>query len=174
MRNSGEKRRPGRHDNGLKTRKAQRLVYYLRPMELSDLDQVMEIERQAFVEPWAKGCFEYEILVLDASELTVAVSRDRILGYTVAWFLDDEVHLANVAVEKRSRGLGIGRTLVEAVMNRAVEEGAERVALEVRRSNVEAQRLYETLGFVRSGVRKNYYAKEKEDAILMTCYLGTA
>ena len=158
----------------MRTRKEQRLVYSLRAMELSDLDQVMEIERQAFVEPWARGCFEYEILVLDASELTVAVSHGSILGYTVAWFLEDEVHLANVAVEKRFRGLGIVRTLVEAVMNRAVEENAERVVLEVRRSNVEAQRLYETLGFVPSGVRKNYYAKEKEDAILMTCYLGTS
>jgi ribosomal-protein-alanine N-acetyltransferase len=140
-------------------------------MELSDLDQVMDIEREAFSEPWARGCFEHEILVLDASELTVAISQENILGYTVAWFLDDEVHLANVAVRQRFRGGGIGRALVEAVMSRAKQTGAERVVLEVRRSNAEAQRLYETLGFLPAGVRKNYYTKEKEDAILMTCQL---
>jgi len=147
------------------------LVYTIRPMELGDLDQVMDIERESFSEPWTRGCFEHEMLVLDASELTVAASQDDILGYTVAWFLEDEVHLANVAVRKKFRERGIGRTLVEALMNRAIQVRAERVVLEVRRSNLEAQRLYETLGFVQVGVRRNYYTKEGEDAILMSCFL---
>jgi ribosomal-protein-alanine N-acetyltransferase len=155
----------------VETGKAGRLVYTIRPMELGDLDQVMEIERESFSEPWSRGCFEHEILLLDASELTVAASKDEILGYTVAWFLEDEVHLANVAVCTGFRGRGVGRTLVEAVMSRAVQSRAKRVVLEVRRSNSEAQRLYETLGFVPVGVRKNYYTKDKEDAILMTCNL---
>jgi ribosomal-protein-alanine N-acetyltransferase len=171
MLNSDERRKPGRHDDGVGTGKEHRLVYALRPMELGDLDQVMAIERESFCEPWTKGCFEHEILVLDASELTVAVSQEDVLGYTVAWFLDNEVHLANVAVRERFRGRGIGRTLVETVMSRAMEVRAEKVVLEVRRSNLEAQKLYETLGFLRVGVRKNYYTKEKEDAILMTCDL---
>jgi ribosomal-protein-alanine N-acetyltransferase len=140
-------------------------------MELSDLDRVVAIERESFSEPWAKSCFEYEILILEASELTVAELGDEVVGYTVAWFLSDEVHLANVAVQRKYRGKGIGRALVEAVISRAVQVEAERVVLEVRRSNVEAQRLYESLGFVRVGVRKNYYVKEKEDAILMACDL---
>ena len=147
------------------------MAFELRRMTIGDLGQVMEIEREAFREPWPRQSFEQELLVLDASELTVAVSENAVLGYTVAWYLDEDVHLANVAVRRGFRERGIGRALVEAVMDRAREAGAERIVLEVRRSNVEAQKLYETLGFLATGVRKNYYRMEKEDAILMTCHL---
>jgi ribosomal-protein-alanine N-acetyltransferase len=137
----------------------------LRPMELEDLDQVIEIERESFQEPWCRDHFVYEILLSEVSEVTVAVVEGAVAGYTVAWLLEDAVHLANVAVRKDLRGKGIGRKLVEAVLDRARSTGAGRVLLEVRRSNLEAQNLYRSLGFIEAGVRKNYY--QGEDAILM-------
>lgn len=146
-------------------------AFTLRPMTSEDLDQVIEIEKQSFSEPWSRKNFEYELLQLDASELTVAQAGGRIIGYTVTWFLGDEVHLANVAVRTEGRKRGVGRALVEDVIARARHSGARRVLLEVRESNYDARRLYASLGFLPVGIRRNYYRKEKEDAILMRLLL---
>ena len=143
----------------------------LRPMTLEDLSRVLEIERESFSEPWSRSNFEYEILHLDVSELMVAESDGNVIGYTVTWFLDEEVHLANIAVRNGFRERGVGKALVLDVMARAMGEGAAKILLEVRESNVEARKLYESLGFRAVGIRKNYYRKEKEDAILMQCLL---
>ncbi len=150
----------------------QRRGFELRRMTLSDLDQVIGIERESFVEPWTKANFEREVLSLDASEATVAVREDEVLGYTVAWYLPDKVHLANIAVKTGRRERGIGRALVEAVISRAGKCGGETVVLEVRESNHEARKLYDSLGFLAVGRRKNYYKRENEDAIIMQIVLG--
>jgi ribosomal-protein-alanine N-acetyltransferase len=139
----------------------------LRPMELGDLDQVLEIETESFVEPWTRANFEEEIGGLGDSTLTVALLGEKVAGYSVTWYLPDHVHLANVAVRGDCRGRGIGRALVEDVIENAARGGVGKIMLEVRESNVEARRLYETLGFRAVGVKRNYYTKENEDAILM-------
>jgi ribosomal-protein-alanine N-acetyltransferase len=145
--------------------------FALRHMVLEDIDQVLEIERESFSEPWSRKNFEYELLQLDVSELIVAVVGKRVIGYTVTWFLGDEVHLANVAVRANRRERGVGRVLVEDVIARARRSRAHRVLLEVRESNFEARNLYDSLGFLPVGIRRDYYRKEKEDAVLMQCVL---
>lgn len=145
----------------------------LRPMTAMDIDQVMGIERESFREPWTKENFEDEISAEDESELTVAALGEKVAGYTVVWYLGNGVaHLANMAVREECRERGIGRVLVEYVIARAKKETAAQIILEVRESNIEARKLYETLGFRAVGLRKNYYKTEKEDAILMRCLLG--
>lgn len=148
--------------------------FALRPMMLSDLDQVLVIERESFSEPWSRSNFEYELLNLDTSELIVAVVGQKIIGYSVTWLLGEEVHLANVAVRKDRRARGVGRALVEDVIARAKAARSRRVLLEVRESNYEARKLYDSLGFLPVGIRRNYYRKEREDAILMQCLLEDA
>jgi ribosomal-protein-alanine N-acetyltransferase len=159
-----------RHGEG----RSRREDFALRPMQLDDLDQVIEIERESFGEPWSRKNFEYEMLQLAASELVVAVAGEVVLGYTVTWFLGEDVHLANVAVRADTRECGVGRALVEGVIARARRAGARRVLLEVRESNHEARNLYDSLGFHQVGIRRNYYKKEREDAILMECLLEGA
>jgi len=139
----------------------------LRPMGIEDLDQVLEIETESFVEPWTRENFIQEIDFPSDSELTVATIDEAIVGYSVTWYLEHEVHLANVAVQSGYRERGIGRALVEAVMEAARREGVPKIMLEVRESNAEARRLYEHLGFRAVGVKPDYYRVEKEDAILM-------
>jgi ribosomal-protein-alanine N-acetyltransferase len=139
----------------------------MRSMRVDDLDQVLAIETESFVEPWTRENFVQEIEYPSGSELTVATIDDAIVGYSVTWYLEHEVHLANVAVKSGYRERGIGRALVEAVMEAARREGAPKIMLEVRESNVEARRLYEHLGFCPVGVKPDYYRVEKEDAILM-------
>lgn len=136
------------------------------------MDQVLEIETESFVEPWTRENFEHEISGIGDSLLRVALMGPRIVGYSVTWYLEDEVHLANVAVRGDSRGRGIGRALVEDVMNSAALADAAKIVLEVRESNLEARKLYEALGFRAVGIKRNYYKREKEDAILMCLLLG--
>ena len=69
------------------------------------------------------------------------------------------------------RGKGIGTRLVSAILERARKRGAREVFLEVRRTNLTAQRLYRRMGFREIGVRKSYYVRPVEDALVMRCVL---
>ncbi len=143
------------------------LKFTLRRMKTGDLEQVLEIERDSFQEPWSAKNFERDIVDFRGSIPTVAESGGVILGYTVTWRLRSHLHLANIAVRKSHRGKGVGRVLVLEVISRAKREGAEKIMLEVRESNAEAIGLYNSLGFRPVAIKREYYKKEKEDAILM-------
>ncbi len=143
------------------------LKFTLRRMKARDLEQVLEIECDSFQEPWAGKNFEREIVDFRGSIPTVAESGGVILGYTVTWRLRSHLHLANIAVRKSHRGKGVGRVLVLEVISRAKRAGAEKIMLEVRESNAEAIGLYNSLGFRPVAIKREYYKKEKEDAILM-------
>jgi len=141
----------------------------LRDMRSEDLSAVLEIERRSFAQPWSRGFFEKE-LSTPFARLVVAVEevgpRAMIVGYTCRWRVTDEVHLLNVAVHPERRGLGRGRSLVEAVIEEARAGGARVVFLEVRAGNVVARRLYRHLGFRDLGTRRGYYGPG-QDAIVM-------
>ena len=158
MRDTDDKREPFSEEG---------MALVLRPMESRDLPQVMEIEVASFSEPWSRRDFEREMLLWRASDLTVAVSGENVLGYTVSWCTDDGVHMANVAVREGCRERGIGRALIENVIALAERRGASKISLEGRESNAEARSLYEALGFHAVGVKRNYYKKEGEDAVVM-------
>jgi ribosomal-protein-alanine N-acetyltransferase len=150
----------------------------LRPMRRTDLDAVLAIEQRAFPQPWSRSFFEKELAASQAA-CTVAIAggagvaavvaprgEPKILGYTVCWRVLDELHLLNVAVHPERRGSGIGRLLVEAVMDEGRQTGARVMFLEVRAGNLVARRLYRRLGFRELGVRRGYYGPG-QDAIVM-------
>ena len=93
----------------------------------------------------------------------------RILGYAGAWVIMDECHITNIAVDSQARGKGLGRLLIEALMQYTSNLGAAWADLEVRVSNIPAIRLYESVGFFSVGKRKRYYEDNGEDAFLMVC-----
>jgi ribosomal-protein-alanine N-acetyltransferase len=136
------------------------------PMRAEDLDAVMEIERRSFPEPWTPGLFLHELKV-PFSKTSVARYGDEIVGYICRWLVGDEVHILNVAVCPEARQSGIGRALVELVMQEAGQASASVITLEVRRENAAAIALYRSFGFTERGVRRNYYARG-EDAIIMS------
>ena len=144
-------------------------VVALRDMRREDLPAVLEIERRSFAQPWSRGFFEKE-LSTPFARLVVAVDEDgprpTIVGYTCRWRVTDEVHLLNVAIHPEHRGLGHGRTVVEAVVAEARGARARVVFLEVRAGNVVARRLYRLLGFRDLGIRRGYYGPG-QDAIVM-------
>ncbi|MBK6087455.1 ribosomal protein S18-alanine N-acetyltransferase [Ruminococcus sp. M6(2020)] len=99
------------------------------------------------------------------SRCTVAVEYDRIIGFLAFEQVLDEGSIVEVAVHPDCRRKGIARSLITAAIQSA--EGLDSIFLEVRESNTSAIRLYESLGFERIGVRKGYYQKPKEDAVIM-------
>jgi len=141
----------------------------LRTLKREDLPAVLEIERRSFGQPWSRAFFEKE-LSTPFARLVAAVDegalRPCLAGYTCRWRVTDEVHLLNVAVHPEYRGTGIGRRLVEAVLDEARSGAARVVFLEVRAGNVVARRLYRRLGFRDIGVRRGYYGPG-QDAIVM-------
>jgi ribosomal-protein-alanine N-acetyltransferase len=134
-----------------------------------DVTAVAALEAECFTNPWTR-----EMLARELHQSTVArVYALRLPGYRVAafcacWLLVDELHINTIAVHPDVRRQGLASRLMEHLLAAAATEGAERAILEVRRSNVPAQRLYERLGFRVTGVRRNYYTQPEEDALLLT------
>lgn len=143
----------------------------IRPLVEDDLDRVMEIENVAFSTPWKELTFRGLLRRTDTD--LVAAERDgRLVGYAVCWTVVDQSELGNVAVAPEARGCGVGRALVEAVLERIRARGSRECYLEVRESNLVAQGLYHDLGFQVVGRRRAYYALPTEDALVMRRFLS--
>lgn len=138
----------------------------IRKMRSTDLARVMQIELATFTMPWSESTFRGLLRRTD-SDLLVAEVRGDVAGYTVFWAVTDQGELGNVAVAEEFRGKGIGRKLVDAVLDMATARGVREIFLEVRKSNAGAQNLYKTFGFYEVGKRKNYYLEPVEDALVM-------
>jgi ribosomal-protein-alanine N-acetyltransferase len=137
----------------------------IRRLSYADLPQVIAIERRAFTTPWSLAMFVLELS--KASGICLAATRgERLVGYLICSRYDTVWHLMNVAVDDRLRRQGIARTLLEHLF--AVADGpGEQYTLEVRPSNAEAIRLYESYGFRDAGRRRGYYHDNREDAVIM-------
>lgn len=140
----------------------------IRRMTDADVDAVAAIEAATFPTPWSRDAFASEMRNVAARYL-VAELEGEIIGFAGAWIILDESHITNIAVLEGHRGHGYGRLLTAGLLQYLSNLGAAYVTLEVRRSNTVAQSLYESLGFVRLGVRKRYYEDNREDALLMVC-----
>ena len=138
----------------------------IRRMRPSDLPRVMEIELICFTMPWSEATFRGLLRRTDA-DLLIAEQGGDIAGYAAFWAVLDQGELGNVSVAPGWRRRGIGRKLVNAVLARAADRGVREVFLEVRVSNVGAQKLYHRYGFEEVGRRRNYYLEPVEDALVM-------
>ncbi|MFH1282607.1 MAG: ribosomal protein S18-alanine N-acetyltransferase [bacterium] len=140
--------------------------FFLRRMQESDLEEVLEIEEASFPTPWTKHAFMREML-LPLSHFWVVLYRTEVIGYIGYWYIEGEVQILNLAVKDEFRKKGIAKQMLMYILDVVYNNGAKSIYLEVRRSNLVAQKLYKSLGFEVSGYRSNYYEHESEDAILM-------
>ncbi|MDO6526408.1 ribosomal protein S18-alanine N-acetyltransferase [Motilimonas sp. 1_MG-2023] len=141
------------------------------PMALNDLPQVIRIEAQAHAFPWSEKLFSSNF---GTRYFNHVLSQDeRVLGYYVASQAGVEATLLNIAIAPNEQGKGLGRKLLEHLLDHASTKQIEEIWLEVRESNQSAHHLYNELGFVEVDRRKGYYptAEGREDAIVMCCYL---
>jgi len=97
-----------------------------------------------------------------------AASTEYLLGFIGVWLMAGEAHIVTFAVREAYRRMGIGERLLSACIEMAIDAEQEAVTLEVRRSNTNAQVLYEKYGFSRLGLRRRYYTDNNEDAVVMT------
>ncbi|MEZ5505322.1 MAG: ribosomal protein S18-alanine N-acetyltransferase [Gammaproteobacteria bacterium] len=130
------------------------------------LPAVMDIEARAYPWPWTEGMFRDS---LNSGYLChVLADAGQLLGYTVIYVAVGECHILNICVEPDKHGLGLGRMLLRHALECAVDLGAEQSFLEVRPSNVSAIRLYESMGYLQVGRRRDYYpaGDTREDALV--------
>ncbi len=141
---------------------------HLRDADPRDLDQLLEIERAQFPEPWTRGMLLDEISQRDTRRYRVWDNAGEILGYAgVMFVLGDELHLNSIATKPGWEGAGIARLLMDDLVEDARRRGVARGTLEVAVSNERAQRLYRHYGFAPVGVRRGYYGASGEDALIM-------
>jgi len=142
----------------------------LRPMTLSTLDGVVALEAEVYPFPWTRGNF-VDSIAAGYSAWTLNGSSGELVAYCVAMRGAGEMHLLNITVAPAARRQGHARRLLDALVAECREQEAERLWLEVRVANVDAQRTYLRLGFIKVGVRKGYYpapAGTREDAVVMS------
>ena len=142
----------------------------LREMTTGDLEYVCELEKKYFKTPWSENAFLAEFNA-SYSNSYILEADNKIIGYAVAWFLVDEFHLANIAIDDKFRNQGFGFRFVNELLQFARQKNCKYAFLEVRASNIPAIKLYKKLGFTVAGIRKNYYQAENEDALLMSNFL---
>ncbi len=129
-----------------------------RPATLADVAVLRHIETSCFSDPWTEDMLESEI-EMPHSRYVVMLQDGTVAGYYAYMHVLDEVHILNVAVLPGFQGRGLGRILMRHLLSN-LPDGVVGVTLEVRVGNTRAIRLYESLGFVRQGLRKGYYAGE--------------
>lgn len=138
----------------------------IRKMSQSDLEQIVELEKMCFSDPWSLPMLEPE-LFNPLSLWLVAVEGTQVIGYVGSQAVLDAADMMNLAVHPQYRRQGIAEKLVSALESQLDGEKVYSLALEVRASNLPAIRLYEKLGFAPIGRRTGYYRNPKEDAIIM-------
>lgn len=140
------------------------------PMTVASLDAVLAIENEAYPFPWTRGNF-LDSLAVGYTAQRLLDEQDRLLGYFIAMAGVEEMHLLNITVASVEQHRGHARFMLEDLVARCRQAGAQRLWLEVRTGNTRAQGLYERFGFRRVGLRKGYYPAphgRREDAVVMS------
>ncbi len=140
-----------------------------RPMTAADISVMVQIEAESFYDAWNDSMLLNELNNNFTTYLVMTVA-DRIVGYAGFWLVAGEAQITRVAVKDSERGQGYGTRLTAALVNKAWELGADAITLEVRESNVAAQKAYLTCGFASEGIRPNYYEDNHENAVIMWLY----
>lgn len=135
-------------------------------MHSGDVKEAAALEAQIFTMPWSEEGFHSALRSPDTLYLS-AKQNGRLIGYCGFWQSFDEADITNVAVCERCRGRGVGYQMLVELMRLGRERGVLRYTLEVRTGNAAAVHLYEKLGFVSAGIRKNFYERPREDALIM-------
>jgi [ribosomal protein S18]-alanine N-acetyltransferase len=145
--------------------RAVRLPVEVRRLGYADLPHVIAVERRSFPAPWSLAMFVLE-LSKPSSICLAAVHEEKLIGYLVCSRYHTVWHLMNVAIDPPHRRVGVASALIERLFAET-DENSARYTLEVRVSNNEAIKMYESFGFRSAGVRRRYYHDNNEDALIM-------
>lgn len=144
----------------------------LRPMQLSDLTAVIDIEKMAYPFPWTFNIF---CDCLQVGYRAWVLEQDgQIIGYGLMTVAVGEAHILNICVHPQRQQCGFGRYILEHLLAVAKQQAVDMVFLEVRCSNQIAFHLYTQSGFNQIGTRRNYYPSvngQREDALILAMTL---
>jgi ribosomal-protein-alanine N-acetyltransferase len=154
---------------------ADALPIRLRPLESRDFDRVLELERELFGPgAWTYGMLAEELagfgrwyVVAESTDVLYEFGRRPVVGYAGLWFDGDDAQVMTLGTARSYQHRGVGRALLQALVDRARTLRAGALLLEVAVDNSHALALYEQFGFVRLGIRKRYYQPEDKDAYTM-------
>jgi len=138
----------------------------IRKMAEKDLEQVVNIEKQVFPDPWSYQAFKSD-LENDLAYMIVAEKENAVAGYSCLYILLGEVQLGNFAVAPDTRRQGVARAMMSEIIKVGGERNCDSIFLEVRESNATARQLYLSFGFRVVGRRVGYYRQPNENAVLM-------
>ena len=136
------------------------------PMDVRHVPQIATLEAESFSLPWEESAIRAELENPLALWLVWA-EGERVLGYVGSQTCFEDADILNVAVLPAARRRGIAEALLRELEAWLSARGAERITLELRASNETAFALYRKLGYGQVGLRKNYYEKPREDALIL-------
>lgn len=138
----------------------------VRSMEISDLDEIVNIEKDLYKVPWNYNQFKYELEENEFSYMFILENNGVIVGYYGFWVMFENVDITKVSIRKEFQGMKLSNVLMSDCFNRVLSLGCEKINLEVRVDNFKAINLYKKHGFEELIVRKDYYGKG-EDALIL-------
>jgi len=138
----------------------------IRTLRETDLPAILGIENLAFSPPWPEEAFRHT----EFTQSWVISTDGDLRGYIIYHVVPDEAVIVNFAIAPDFWCHGLGSLLLQHSLDIMQESGINAVYLDVRRSNLAALKLYNKYGFKPLGVRKNYYSKPREDALVMVRY----
>ncbi len=138
---------------------------YIRPMKFDDINQVYKLECELFPNPWPRWFFENDLQINDTIAY-VAMNNIEIVGYALGRCVSDELHITNIAVDKKYQRQGIARMMMQKLEETAKTKGCLYAYLEVRVNNEAAINLYKKFGYKILYTRANYYL-DGADAYVM-------
>lgn len=139
------------------------------PMSAEHIPALAALERECFADPWSENGLAEE-LDNPCARFMVAQRHDEVWGYLGAHVVADEMSITNIAVKTEFRRRNVARALLHDAQMFASENGLSRITLEVRVSNEAAVSLYESMGFVKDGIRPRFYEHPTEDAAIYSLY----
>ena len=128
---------------------------------LKYLDDIIKIERSLFEQPWSEIHFRKD-LKHKASYNVVCIEDLNCIGYLFGYLVKDEFHLNNIAIDQKYQQQGFGSKMINFVIDDLKNKRINRIMLEVRCDNYSAIKLYDSFGFNKVSIRKDYYKKGKD------------
>ncbi len=150
----------------------QKEMRILRNMNENDVKEIADLESKTFTDAWSENSV-YDTFCQKQAFIVVAEQDEKMIGYCISYFVLDEGEIARIAVDVSWRRQGVGREILEQVEKICAEKDITKLLLDVRESNVAARKFYARYGFCEDGVRKDFYDKPKENAVLMSKAITT-
>ncbi|OOG27458.1 ribosomal-protein-alanine N-acetyltransferase [Enterococcus casseliflavus] len=149
-------------------------TYVVRELVGDDIKELLQVERLVYAGelPWTKSAFLSELYSRVKHLYLGILHNERMIGFIGVRILGADAHITNIAIIPDYQGKGIGSFLLGEIERYARKNKCDRLTLEVRLGNRDAQRLYRTLGFVSQAIKTAYYTEGNEDALDMVKFLN--